>query len=93
MDMFWLGCFSVVVIIFMVAIVVGMVLVWKIHKRVRDIEHANDDFCRMVSELENRMDRRVDETYADLERKMEGNQSLMASFCDSRIDKLENRLK
>lgn len=93
MDMFWLGCFTVVVIIFMVAIVVGMVLIWKIGERLKDIERANDDFCRTVNELESRMDRRVDETYVDLERKIEGNQGLMASFVDSRIDKLENKLK
>jgi len=93
MDMFWLGCLSVVVIIFMIAIVVGMVLIWKITKRVRSTEQTTDDIYRHCSDMSLRLDRRVDETYTELERKMEGNQCLMASFVDSRFDKFENRLK
>ena len=86
MDMFWLGCLSVIVVIFMMAIVVGMVLIWKIYKRVRDVEQTTEDIYRHSSDMSLRLDRRIDENWMSMEQHV-------ASLIDSRIDKFENRLK
>jgi hypothetical protein len=86
MEQFWLGCLSVVVILFFIATVVGMVFVVKIWKKLTDCDLMFDDLWRQ-------MDRKEEEIRKDLNLRIDSEIKEIESIMDSRLDKFENKLK
>jgi uncharacterized protein YoxC len=86
MDTFLVGFLSALVIILVIALVVGLVTIVKLFKRVKDLEVSVEDVYREISNVNDEIHRRIDGEMIEIEKTIE-------SKTDSKINKLEDRLK
>jgi hypothetical protein len=86
MEQFWMGCLAALVILFIMATVVGMVYVVKIWGKLKEFDLSLGDVWRQLSERENDIRRDMDDRFNSERKETE-------SMVDSRLDKLENKLK
>jgi hypothetical protein len=80
------GCLATLVVSILTVIVVGVVYAVKAWSRIRNHEFLFDDVFRQMSYRE-------EEVRRDFNLRMDSELKEMESTIDSRLDKLENRLK
>ncbi len=90
METYLMGWFHAVVVILIVAIISGLVIALvKVHKletRIRDLQF-------LIDNIQIIMNNNLKEVETDLSTQIENTERALESSIDSRINKLENRIK
>lgn len=90
MDSFLVGFLSAVIIVFLIVMVVGLVGIVRLFKSVGNL---NDVIENEVKQLHYRLDIEVSKEFEDIRRKIDDEICCVERSIDSRINKLENKIK
>jgi archaellum component FlaC len=108
MDTFLVGFLSALVIVLVIALVVGLVYIVKLVKRVKNLESSVEDVYRDISRINDETHHRIDSEITNINRTSDFNVTTInsrinnelvdlekktGSMIDSRINKLEEKIK
>ena len=93
MDTFLIGFLSAMVIVFLIAVVVGLVMISQLKRRADGFDEYIIDLHRKIETETGEISRRLDLQSLHIERQVATEVKKLEAMVDSRVNKVESKIK